>query len=68
MFPSVNLNIKVCLIIMQITICLINCADHHLPDHYANIGTAVKHQRTFDHYVDYHLPHHNANFMQLSKL
>ena len=37
MFPYINLNIKVCLIIMQITICMINCADHHLPDHDAKI-------------------------------
>ena len=33
----INLNIKVCLIIMQITICMINCADYNLSDHYANI-------------------------------
>ena len=31
------------LTIMQITICMINCADYHLPDHHANIiQTAVK--------------------------
>ena len=65
---SVNFNIKVCLIIMQITICLFNCADHHLPDHYANMGTADKHQRIFEHCADHHLPDLYANMIQLSKL
>ena len=35
-FPYINLNIKGCLIIMYI-ICIINCADYHLPDHHVNI-------------------------------
>ena len=38
------------------------------PDHYANMGTAVKYQRMFDHCADYHLPDHDANIIQLSKL
>ena len=37
MFPYINLNIKVYLIIIQITICTINCADYHLSDHDENI-------------------------------
>ena len=65
MFPSVNFNIKVCLIIMQITTSLINCADHHLPDYYGNMGRAVKHQRMFDHCEDHHLSDHYANIKQL---
>ena len=68
MFLPVNFNIKVCLLIMQMTICMINCADHHLPDHYANMGRAVKHQRMFDHHADYRLPDHDTNIIQLSKL
>ena len=32
-----TLNVPICLIIMQITICMINHADYHLPDHDANI-------------------------------
>ena len=43
-------------------------ADHHLPDHIANMGTAVKHQRKFDHCAEHHLPDHDANMIQLSKL
>ena len=43
-------------------------AEHHLPDHYANMGTVVKHQRMFDHCADHHLPDHYANMIQLSKL
>ena len=68
MFLSVNFIIKVCLIIMQITICLINCADHNLPDHYANMGTAVNHQKILDHYADHHLHDHYINMIQLPKL
>ena len=68
MFTFVNFIIKVYLIIMQITTSLISCADHNLPDHYANMGTAVKHQSMFDHCVDHHLPDHDANIIQLSKL
>ena len=42
--PTLTLNVAICklkyqnMIIMQInSICMINCADYHLPDHDANI-------------------------------
>ena len=37
------------------------CVDNHLPDHYANMGIAGKHQWMFDHCADHHLPDHYAN-------
>ena len=56
----VNLNIKVCLIIMQITM-YDHYANPHLFDHYAD-------QHLFDHCADHHLSDHHANIVQLSKL
>ena len=42
MFLSINFNIKVCLIFMQITTMFDHCADHHLSNHYANMIQLLK--------------------------